>query len=295
MKEDEASDTACRVLQGLVYSATRQSTAHLVSEDAKDTAMRFMSRFPLGQKRLRGLKGIKRGLIPLQESLLLPGISLHYALRKRWIEERTRGAIQDGARLVVNLGAGMDSLALRLSKEFSHVHFIEIDHPASQSTKELLLKGESHRENFELLPVDFSKETLADRLPEARLFDSNAPAVAICEGVLAYLKEDDVRTLLRSVRDLFSSGARFIFTYLAYESPTGRKPFGPLLRLYLHKVSESLHFQISPEDLSDFLQSERFQLTETAIGPDLLEQYGAKDYKGPIHDLEILAEAVAKT
>jgi O-methyltransferase involved in polyketide biosynthesis len=46
-----------------------------------------------------------------------PGIVRHWMLRKRWIESRVRARIAAGASQVVVLGAGLDTLGVRLASE----------------------------------------------------------------------------------------------------------------------------------------------------------------------------------
>lgn len=296
MKDNQVSATALRVLQGLVYSATRPSTAHLVSPEAKAIATRILQESPGGAQRLKNLSGPVRRFLPLLEHLMLPGISLHYALRKRWLEEQARQAIVLGVEQIINLGAGMDSLLLRLSQDYPELTCIEIDHPASQQAKRAALQEEPMGNNLEFLSVDFSKESLAERLPQAKRFDANKKSLVICEGVLVYLLEDDVRLMLRSIHELMGPGTQFLFTFLATESPTDRQTYGPLLHTYLRLASEELKFQIPAraDALQDFLSQENFDFETLAIGPELVKRYGVQGYKGPIHDLEVMASARAR-
>jgi O-methyltransferase involved in polyketide biosynthesis len=73
------------------------------------------------------------GLAWAAERATIPGLMLHFMLRKRWIEEAVRGALGRGCQRVVVLGAGYDTLAARLAPQFPAVRFVEIDHPATQA------------------------------------------------------------------------------------------------------------------------------------------------------------------
>src|SRR3954463_10787428 len=57
------------------------------------------------------------------ERATVPGLCLHFMLRKRWIEHAVRSALARGARRVVVIGAGYDTLALRLAREFPALRF----------------------------------------------------------------------------------------------------------------------------------------------------------------------------
>lgn len=292
MKDQQASTTALLVQQGLLYSATRWSTARLVSEASRDASIRLLSRIPEGQRYLRQLEAPARLQIALKEKLLLPGACLHYALRKRWLEAQARSAIDGGARQVINLGAGFDTLALRLAGENEELRLIEVDHPATLAAKLEALEGEPHRDQVELLAVDFTKETLSERLPEAETFDAELPTVVIVEGVLPYLDETEARTLLRSLRSLVCGRLDLAFTFIGEQSPTGTQPFGPLLRAFLIVKGESMRFRCDPPALRALLEDEGFSLDDVAIGPDLLREADVA-YVGAVHDLEMLARASA--
>src|SRR4051794_31802357 len=73
------------------------------------------------------------------ERATVPGLCLHFMLRKRWIEHAVRSALARGARRVVVIGAGYDTLALRLAREFPALRFTEVDHPATQAVKRAAL------------------------------------------------------------------------------------------------------------------------------------------------------------
>ena len=70
---------------------------------------------------------------------MLPGILLHYALRKRFIEESARAFLERGGQQLVVLGAGFDTLAARIAEERPGVVCVEVDHPATQETKRRVL------------------------------------------------------------------------------------------------------------------------------------------------------------
>jgi Leucine carboxyl methyltransferase len=72
-----------------------------------------------------------RPIAKLIERITIPGILLHYALRKKCIRELVRSALANGIAQVVILGAGFDPLSSELQGEFPTARFWEIDHPAT--------------------------------------------------------------------------------------------------------------------------------------------------------------------
>ncbi|MEM6926267.1 MAG: class I SAM-dependent methyltransferase, partial [Myxococcota bacterium] len=187
--------------------------------------------------------------------------------------------------------AGFDTLSLRLAAEHDDVTFVEVDHPATQEAKARALEGETLASRIELLPVDFTEQTLRQRLPEARTLDLDRRTVAICEGVPPYLEVDEAHALFASLRDLFGSGTTVIFTFIAERSPSGRQPHGPLLRVMLLVWGEHMKLRIEPDAVRTLVEGEGFvadTITETSA---LLEHYRAPDYRGDLHDLEMHAVA----
>ena len=63
------------------------------------------------------------------------GAPQHIAMRKLFIEQQVRQAIDQGAKQVLIVGAGYDLLAARLHSEFSHVKFIELERGDTRKTK----------------------------------------------------------------------------------------------------------------------------------------------------------------
>ena len=80
-------------------------------------------------------QGWFRLITKLIERITIPGILLHYALRKKCISELARSALAKGISQVAMLGAGFDPLCSELQREFPDAQFGEIDHPATQRHK----------------------------------------------------------------------------------------------------------------------------------------------------------------
>ena len=291
MKSDQPSATALRVLEGLVYTAQRPSTAHLVEAEAREVARRLLARSSVGAARLRRLEGPLRRMYPLMERLFLPGIYLHYALRKGWIEQRVRAAL--GRQLLV-LGGGYDTLALRLAVELPELACIEVDHPATQAEKRRMLDGEDLGPNFELADLDFNAGELADRLRRTRLFDPDAPTVVVCEGVLPYLDEAETIRLFGSIRRLLTERTPVVFTFMSQRTPAEPDPYGPLLWAYLRLVGEPFRLQVSATRLEELLAGCGFDLQQVAAGPEVLAaRGGAEQYRGRVHTAECLGLAIS--
>src|SRR5207253_9524799 len=129
----------------LLVANTRR-LALLVPDEAALLSGQFVAAFSAkGEAFVR--RSTKRWFQTLQriyERLTIPGLALHQALRKRYIERVVRASLYEGFEQVVVLGGGLDSLVLRLHSEFPEANFIELDHPATQSIKQSVMNRRRH-------------------------------------------------------------------------------------------------------------------------------------------------------
>lgn len=97
---------------------------------------------------------------------------------------------------VVIIGAGFDSRAYRLNGGT----WIEIDEPQVIAYKNERLSASDSTNELHRIAVDFSTESLEDKLGP---FASDGPVVVVVEGVFMYLEERAIEQLLRTLRRLF--------------------------------------------------------------------------------------------
>ena len=137
----------------------------------------------------------------------------HVVLRSRYAEDSLFEAIQSGMRQFVSLGAGYDTFAYRQPVWAQTLKMVEVDHPATQSSKIDLLKQKGIKvpENVEFLSLDFEKENLELGLARTAL-DPTRPVFVACLGVLAYLHVETVRKMFRCIAKL-PKLTRLVFTF----------------------------------------------------------------------------------
>jgi methyltransferase (TIGR00027 family) len=142
---------------------------------------------------------------------LLP-LRVFIALRSRIAEDAARRAVEEGARQIVVLGAGLDTLGYRLAP-LEGLSVFEVDHPATQNEKRrrLAATGIAIPAHLVFAPCDFEAENLAGALSAAG-FVENRRAVFIGLGVIPYLTPEAAESLLRYVAAL-SDGAEIVFDY----------------------------------------------------------------------------------
>ena len=186
---------------------------------------------------------------------MMPGQFEAFAYRKAFCERQVIDAINSGAKQVLVLGAGYDTLGWRLAPKYSEVNFFEIDHPATSHLKAKGIKAMGEQRYLHLIAEDLSERKLEDILIANEFWDKNAKTVIIAEGLLQYLTPDAVRDLFNQCKEVTSIGSRIAFTYV----PTGldgRPYIGRWtgLVLWLLKMSgEPWLWSIKSENLQNFL------------------------------------------
>lgn len=265
MKAGQASNTAKVIAASTILLASDPRTSAQVAPGAAALCQILLS----GSRADRWLAKsaahpVTRALWRWVERLTLPGIMAHYWHRKRWIESRCRNAIAEGFTRVVILGAGFDTLGLRLSAELSQIEVIEIDHPATQGAKRQALAGNAVAlsDTLRFIALDLSVEPL----PAILFNDSNATFV-IVEGVLMYLSPADMARLFDALSRFSGGRMRLLFSFMT-KWPDGGSGFRPqswLIERWLAWRNEPFASALEPEAMQDFLAAHRFSLVEMAL------------------------------
>jgi methyltransferase (TIGR00027 family) len=135
------------------------------------------------------------------------------AARSAYAEHRAAQAVQRGIDQCVILGAGLDSFAYR-SPLAARLVIFEVDHPATQAWKATRLHAAAVPipDVLRLVPVDFTVDSLADRLAAAG-FDRSRPAFLTWLGVTQYLPIDAISRTLEVLAG-FAAGTELVMEYL---------------------------------------------------------------------------------
>jgi methyltransferase (TIGR00027 family) len=263
MNPAQASNTAKVIAASTILLASDPRTSAQVAPGAATLCQRLLSGSRADRWLARSaVQPLTRALWRWIERLTIPGIVSHYWHRKRWIEKRCRKAITEGFKRVVILGAGFDTLGLRLSDELSQIEVIEIDHPATQGAKRRALTGNSAAQsaNFRFIALDLSGEPLP-----AILFDGKA-TIFIIEGVLMYLSPADVARLFDTLRQLSGHRISIVFSFMTKWSDgrSGFRPHSWLIERWLAWRDEPFLWSLAPETMPDFLAAHGFRMVEMA-------------------------------
>ncbi len=285
MKGNQASSTAFTVMQGLLYIAKNVHYQHLVDKETVAIGQQILASSNEGKKRL---KQLKQPWFPwsvkLREAIVLPGITLHYALRKRHVETTVLDAINNGITQIVTLGAGFDALSWRLHTRYPSVNFVEIDHPNTQKIK---LAGLAHTQapNIHFLSVDFTKQTLLGALTALSEFDGSKATLFICEGVLMYLSQHDVDVLFNSIKQLCRAKTQFLFSTLEPKH-SSNNTIPNILYRHLDKIGEPILWDLSSDNMADYLRGHNCSLTSIAGRNELLNAYVNGNSRKRLHSGE---------
>jgi len=275
MLNNKPSATAMLILKSIVFLSLDPQRKYLVPEEVSKISIQFLETKAFDQRRF--IKILKTKwlyyFIWFVERLLLPGMVLHYVLRKRYIEEVVLNIINKGeACQIVILAAGFDSLACRLSKRFPQVNFIEVDHPATQESKKRILEEIGLlMPNVAFLAVDFSSEKLEDKLLAMKQFNPQANTLFIAEGITMYLDENQINELLKFA----SSQNQFIFTFMERQED-GKIDFKnthSIVNFWLNWKKEKFRWGISQSEVPNFLRDRKFLLEEIVAHNKLRSKY----------------------
>lgn len=181
------------------------------------------------------------------QDLMMPGQFEGFGHRKIFIQQQVEAAIKQGARQVLVVGAGFDTLCLRLAPQHNHVQFFEVDHPATSAAKARGIALEGQPANMHQIAADLGEQALSKVLSEGGRWQSSLPSVVVAEGLFQYLTDDEVRGLLREAATCASPGSRIAFSHAF---PDDRKMLSMLTRL----IAEPWKSAVRSEDLPEYIE-----------------------------------------
>jgi methyltransferase (TIGR00027 family) len=257
VQHEQASRTALLIAASLVLLHHDAKYLRLVSKTSADLCShvleRHSSRTRLFSKIVR--QSWFRPIAKLIERLTIPGILLHYALRKKCIRELVRATLANGVSQVAILGAGFDPLSSELQREFPTARFWEIDHPATQRHK-VRACSEIGIERMRFLAVNLSAAGLDGEALIGTGFDPAKRTFWIAEGLLMYFPADIVASLIKTLNSLSATGSQLAFTFMEKQRD-GRIRFDSQTKLvtsWLRTRGEPFLWGTTRSELAEFIQ-----------------------------------------
>ncbi len=175
---------------------------------------------------------------------------------------KLKGAMGEKIQYVI-CGAGMDSFAFR--NQIHNIKIFEVDHPDTQRYKlERIKKLEwIIPENLTFVPVDFSKDSLKEKLLE-KGFDSNFPTFTAILGVTYYLTLPVFEQTLKIISELSPKGSKLIFDFpderTFSEELKKNAPRVQELADVTEKLGEPMLHGFSTEEVKQALERNAFEL-----------------------------------
>lgn len=275
MRDDKPSATAYLIARSTYLLARDPALSQLIPAQSAELSRWFTQAqcwFRRSLDAITNLSPIAHAL----ERLTIPGLRLHYALRKRYLEEMARESFRRGARQMVVIGAGFDTLALRLSREFTEAEFFEIDHPATQREKKRVIENHHAASgNLHFVALDIAHRNLEESLLAQARYSQRLPTLFIAEGLLMYLSLAEVDLIFQFIREHSGHNSRFAFTFVETQAG-GRIGFSKSSRIvdaWLRLRGESFKWGIDAGEIADFLRTRGFKLCEIVTADDLRARY----------------------
>jgi methyltransferase (TIGR00027 family) len=257
VQHEQASRTALLIAAGLILLHRDPKHSSLVSKASADLCAHVLEKHS-AQTRLF-LKIVRqtwfRPIAKLVERITIPGILLHYALRKKCIRGLVRSALANGVVQVVILGAGFDPLSSELQGEFPAALFWEIDHPATQRYK-VRACSETGIEGVHFVAVDLSAAGLDAETLIGNGFDPAKRTFWIAEGLLMYFPADIVSSLIRTLSSLSAPGSQLAFTFMERQRD-GQIRFDSQTKLvtwWLRRRGEPFLWGTTRSELGEFIR-----------------------------------------
>jgi methyltransferase (TIGR00027 family) len=149
-----------------------------------------------------GLLAGERGKAALDAAAYNPFLPV----RTRYFDDRVLGAVLKGSQIVL-LGAGLDTRAFRLPLPASCTVF-EIDYAEAFTQKESILHTVSSRCERRCVFTDLSRPWI-QALLDAN-FDRHTPTIWVAEGLLFYLADSEVESLVQDAAAVSCQGSTFL-------------------------------------------------------------------------------------
>ena len=218
------------------------------------------------------------------KELLRRLVNVHIApsplCRAAYTEQALKTAVLTGTKQYVILGAGLDTFAFRETEFLSKHRVFEVDHPLTQADKKkrIARAGWTIPDNLTFVPVDFTKDSLAQRLIAAG-FDPSAKSFFSWLGVTYYLSAEAIDTMLSALSSLCADGSTLVFDYpdeYFFDAPEKRVQNTIMMA---KAGGEPMQSAFSYSELEKLLEKHGFLiyelLTPDTIQRDIIDKTGA--------------------
>src|SRR5262249_49568791 len=149
-----------------------------------------------------------------------PGALEFLTIRARLSDEIAAEMATNGLEQIALLGAGFDTISLRIKGALRNVTVFEVDHPATQAVKREVMGRIGAPENLRFVAVDFEHDDFVEKLRQAG-FAFGRHSLVVWMGVTYYLTAQAMTRALSQIHTLGGAGMRFVFDYMLKEVVDG--------------------------------------------------------------------------
>lgn len=217
----------------------------------------------------------------------VPGIYEYIISRTKFIDEVFNDFAASMDQVLI-LGAGFDSRSIRFRNQLKNVKVFELDAPITQQAKinRFTQKNIEFPSNLEFISIDFTKETLAEKLNKAG-FEKNRKCLFLLEGLTYYLDQESIDSTLNLISEYSAKDSIIVFDYASASAVRQEKNYGDT-KIEEHyknlvKSGEKPGYMIE-EPIEKFLEKYKFGLIKEVNSVHLAEKYFNKE------DLERVAQ-----
>jgi methyltransferase (TIGR00027 family) len=257
MRQGRISQTALKVALGMITLSVKDDWAQRLTPGLVEVTERLLlaSGSP-GYGPLLMRASTQPWMIRVYQiqDRMMPGHWEGFSHRKIFIQEQAEAAIKQGSQQVLVVGAGFDTLCLRLAPQQSHVQFFEVDHPTTSAAKAKGVAVEGQPGNMIQIAADLGEHALSKVLSEGGRWQTSLPSLLVVEGLLQYLTNDEVRGLLGEAAACTAPGSGIAFTHAI---PGEHKILSTMVRL----VGEPWKSAARSEDLPEYVEGTGWTVT----------------------------------
>jgi methyltransferase (TIGR00027 family) len=203
-----------------------------------------------------------------------PGALEFLTIRARLSDEIATEMATNGLEQIALLGAGFDTISLRIKGALRDVKVFEVDHPATQAVKREVMGRIGAPENLRFVAVDFERDDFVEKLRQAG-FAFGRHSLVVWMGVTYYLTAQAMTRALSQIHTLGGAGMRFIFDYMLKEVIDGASQNREALKKarIAAKLGEPWLFGLHPSTVGDYLAAFNFKLLKDYDAKELHVKY----------------------
>lgn len=203
-----------------------------------------------------------------------PGGQEYLMLRARFVDDLATRLAAEGVGQIVILGAGLDSMALRIQAALREVTVYEVDHPATQALKREQFAEIGVPPNVRFVAVDFEQDDLSTKLKVAG-FVPTQRVLIVWLGVTYYLTAQAMARAMAQMSEFSCQRSQLVFDYILADVIDGTSSNRDALEKARRVASlgEPWIFGFRPEEIGDYLDTFGFALLKDYEFSELHAQY----------------------